>query len=82
MTDGYLLADYRKPLAAPTKPRTAAALKRQREKLTNEIGDAETTLKWLRTEAPEALYPGTRRAEAMADIQQRLALLTQELEKI
>ena len=82
LVDGYLLADYRKPLAPPSKPRTAAALKRQCEKLTNEIGDVKTTLEWLRIEAPDAIYPGTKRAEAIAETQQRLELLMQELEKL
>jgi hypothetical protein len=82
LTDGYLLADYQKHLVPPAKPRTPAALKRQREKLTNEIGDAENTLKWLRDEAPEDKYPGAKRAEAMAEMQKRVALLTQELGRL
>ena len=82
LTDGYLLVDYRKPPSAPSKPRTNAVLRREREKLTNEMGDVENTLKWLRTEAPEALYPEAKRAEAVAEMEQRLDFYGQELKKL
>lgn len=82
LTNGYLLVDYLKPLAASGKPRTATALKLQRKKLTDEIGDVNTTLKWLQTEAPETMYPGAKRAEAVAETQERLMLIAQALEKL
>ena len=82
LTDGYLLADYRKPLAVPGKPRTAAALKSRRAKLASQAADAASTLRWLRFEAPEETYPGAERAKAIAETQQRWELFTQELKSL
>jgi hypothetical protein len=82
LTAGYFLPDYRKPAAVAGKPRTAAANKRQREKLINEIGDMQTTIKWLQHQAPEDSYPGTKRAAAVAEVQERLDSFKQELAKL
>ena len=79
LTEGYLLADYQKPKAPATKGRVAGTVNRQREKLKSQIDDLQISLRWVQNEAPEAVYPGNKRAEAAANIEQQIAALTLQL---
>ena len=79
LTEGYLLADYQKPKVPVTKGRVASTVNRQREKLKSQIDDLQISLRWIQNDAPEAVYPGNKRAEAAANIEQQIAALTHQL---
>lgn len=89
LADGYLLADYRAaqaPVPIPTPPAAAksraaapAAVAKQRQRLQDELADKLVTLRFIEQEAPEGLYPGPKRAEAAALVQQRIEALRRQL---
>ena len=80
LTEGYLLADYQKPkTAVVAKTRVAGTATRQQEKLKNQIDDLQISRRWILHEAPEDLYPGDKRTEAAASIEQQIAALSLQL---
>ena len=87
--EGYYAADYHgpatKPAAGPVaRPAAADPVGRRPNaaavrRLQSQLGDAESSLRWLRDEAPEQQYPGPARAEKMAQIEAQIAGLRAQL---
>lgn len=83
LADGYFLNDYKQAqVTSASKPKTSARptiTDKHREKLQNELVDLHNSLKFVQQEAPEKLYPGTKRQEVAAEIEIKIAGLKQQL---
>lgn len=85
LSDGYLLADYQKPTLPPAParavPKSVLPLNaRAKQKLTDELADLRTSLKFVTLEAPEALYPGAEREEKAKAIEGQITAIEQKLQ--
>ncbi len=65
--------EYQKPKSPASKAKTHPNAKRTREKLEGELADLRSSLKWTLEEAPEDIYPGLKRSEAAATIEDKIA---------
>lgn len=83
LADGYFLNDYKqaqaKPASKPKIPARPIVTAKHREKLQNELADLHNSLNFVQQEAPEELYTGTKRQEAAAEIETKIASLQQQL---
>jgi len=86
LADGYFLADYKRlQTGASSKSKTSvrsAAVSKQRDKLQNSLADLYNSLRFVQKEAPEKLYPGKKRQEAVVEIETKIANLQQQLVEI
>lgn len=77
LTDGYLLPDYQqKQQATVGKKRLSPSATAQRKKMLSELEDARNSLRFIQT---AVIYTDDTRAGAMAEVQAKIAQLTQQL---
>jgi hypothetical protein len=82
LTDGYLLADYRKGQKIPatvTSVKPSAALARQRRKLIDDLDDARNSLQFFQT---SLLYTDETRPPLVAQVTARIAELEKQMEQL
>ena len=82
LTDGYLLADYRKTqvISAPVvSTKSTAVLVKQRKKLTDELADAQNSLQFFQT---SLLYTDETRPALVAQVTAKISELEKQLQEI
>lgn len=79
LMERYLLNEYQKPKGHGIRSKSNPIAKRTRERLESEIDDLKGSLQWILAEAPEHLYPGSKRVEAANAIKEQIASLLTKL---
>jgi len=82
LTDGYLLADYRKTQVIPApvvSTKSTAALVKQRKKLNDELADAQNSLQFFQT---SLLYTDETRPALVAQVTAKISELEKQLQEV